>query len=135
VAVAAAAGLGRDERILLEIIEFSCPSGHISHGRDALERVYEQKKNKYADLANEFKRLQHEQVRVTVVIVSSMSVVYGPPILSNSCRRSQVKNERARHELLDPVFHAHQSSNDLFTLIRITFSRIMSTAASEQHKK
>jgi 3-dehydroquinate dehydratase len=76
----AAARVNRNKTRLLEIIEFSCPYGHISHGRDALERVYEQKKNKYADLANELKRLRREQVRVTAVIVSSMGAVYGPSL-------------------------------------------------------
>jgi hypothetical protein len=79
-AEAAAVGIGRNERRLPEIIEFSCPYGHISHGRDALERVCEQKKNKYADLANELKSLRHEEVRVTAVIVSSMGAVSGPSL-------------------------------------------------------
>jgi hypothetical protein len=41
-----------------------------------LERVYEEKKRKYAGLARNLKRLRKGQVRVTAVIVSSMGAVY-----------------------------------------------------------
>jgi hypothetical protein len=33
---------------MMEIVKFSCPYGRISHRRDILERVYEEKKQKYA---------------------------------------------------------------------------------------
>jgi hypothetical protein len=71
---------------ILEIIEFSCPYGYISRGRNTLQRTYDEKKRKYAALAQELKRLRREerqergQVRVTVVIVSSMGAVYGPSL-------------------------------------------------------
>jgi hypothetical protein len=38
--------------------------------------VYEEKKEKYLDLARNLKRLRREEVRITVVIVSSMGAVY-----------------------------------------------------------
>jgi hypothetical protein len=66
----------RNDVNVIEILEFSCPYGHISHGRDSLERVYEEKKRKYADLARTMARLCGKQVRVTAVIVSSMGAVY-----------------------------------------------------------
>jgi hypothetical protein len=72
---------GRDEELkneekIIEIIGFSCPYGHISRGRDTLERAYEEKKRKYMELALNLKRLRRAEVRVTVVIVSSMGAVY-----------------------------------------------------------
>jgi hypothetical protein len=70
----------QDGRKMMEILEFSCPYGYISHGRNSLERVYEQKKQKYAELANELRRLRNEEIRVTAVIVSSMKAVYGPSL-------------------------------------------------------
>jgi hypothetical protein len=70
--------VGREETKMIEIIEFSCPYGYISHGRDSLIKVYEEKKRKYAELANGLKRATGKQVRVTAVIVSSMGAIYGP---------------------------------------------------------
>jgi hypothetical protein len=66
----------RNEEKIIEIIEFSCPYGYISRGRDALERAYDEKKRKYMELALNLKRLRREEVRLTVVIVSSMGAVY-----------------------------------------------------------
>jgi hypothetical protein len=60
------------EEQVTEIIEFSCPYGYISQGRNTLERVYEEKKRKYTELARNLKRLRKGQARVTAVIVSSM---------------------------------------------------------------
>jgi hypothetical protein len=65
-----------NELKVMEILGFSCPYGYISHGRDSLERTYEEKKRKYAELKN----LRREQVRVTAVIVSSMGARYGPSL-------------------------------------------------------
>jgi hypothetical protein len=63
---------------MIEIVEFSCPYGYISHGRDSLIKVYEEKKRKYAELANVLARVTGKQVRVTTVIVSSMGAGYVP---------------------------------------------------------
>jgi hypothetical protein len=67
---------GRPEVKMMEIVEFSCPYGHISHRRNTLERVFKEKKRKYAELARELKRLRRDAVRVTAMIVSSMGAVY-----------------------------------------------------------
>jgi hypothetical protein len=66
----------RIEERVTEIIEFSCPYGYISRGRSTLERVYQEKKRKYTELARTLKRLRKGEVRVTAVIVSSMGAVY-----------------------------------------------------------
>jgi phosphatidylserine/phosphatidylglycerophosphate/cardiolipin synthase-like enzyme len=66
----------RNEEKIIEIIEFSCPYGYISRGRDTLERAYDEKKRKYMELALNLKRLRREEVRLTVMIVSSMGAVY-----------------------------------------------------------
>jgi hypothetical protein len=69
------ADLANEEKTL-EIVEFSCPYGYVSRGRKTLERVYEEKKEKYLDLAMNLKRLRREEVCITVVIVSSIGAVY-----------------------------------------------------------
>jgi hypothetical protein len=61
---------------VLEILEFSCPYGYISHERDTVAAVYEQNRAKYCDLANALRRLRQQPVNVTAVIVSSMGAVY-----------------------------------------------------------
>ena len=66
----------QEEEKVIEILEFSCPYGYVSRGRNTLERVYEEKKRKYTELARNLKRLRREEVRVTAVIVSSMGAVY-----------------------------------------------------------
>jgi hypothetical protein len=66
---------GRGGR-MLEILEFSCPYGYVSHERDTLAAVYEQKRAKYSELANALGRLRQQPVNVTAVIVSSMGAVY-----------------------------------------------------------
>jgi hypothetical protein len=68
---------GREQRII-EILEFSCPYGYISHGRNTLEKVYEEKKAKYEALARELRTRRQEEVKVTAVTVSSIGAVYGP---------------------------------------------------------
>jgi hypothetical protein len=60
----------------MEILEFSCPYGYVSHGRNTLERVYEEKRNKYMELARNLKKIRGGQVRVTAIIVSSLGAVY-----------------------------------------------------------
>jgi hypothetical protein len=65
----------RNEEKAIEILEFSCPYGYVSHGRNTLEKEYEEKKRKYTELARNLKRLGREEVRVTSVIVSSMGAV------------------------------------------------------------
>jgi hypothetical protein len=61
---------------VLEILEFSCPYGYISHDQATLETVYTQKTAKYQELATELRRLRHQMVNVTAVIVSSMGAIY-----------------------------------------------------------
>jgi hypothetical protein len=61
---------------IIEIIEFSCPYGRISHGQNTLELTYRHKHEKYARLAEELRQLSGKKVRVTVVIVSSMGAVW-----------------------------------------------------------
>jgi hypothetical protein len=73
-------GMERHGEDMIEIIEFTCPYGHISHGRDTLKARYEEKQQKYAELAHELSRVRHTPVRVTAVIVSSMGAVYGPSL-------------------------------------------------------
>jgi hypothetical protein len=68
------------ETKMTEIVEFSCPYGYVSYGRNTLERVYEEKKRKYAELARALQRERQEEVRITAVIVSSMGAVYGPSL-------------------------------------------------------
>jgi hypothetical protein len=65
----------RENRVT-EIIEFSCPYGYISNGKNTLEKVYEEKKRKYTELARSLKRHRRGEVRVTAVIVSSMGAIY-----------------------------------------------------------
>jgi hypothetical protein len=43
---------------MMDILEFSRPYGHISHGSDSLQPVHTEKKRKYSDLANELTRLR-----------------------------------------------------------------------------
>jgi hypothetical protein len=63
---------------IIEILEFSCPYGYISHDRDTPEMTYKKKKTKYEELARTLSTQRHEKVRVTVVIGSSMGAIYGP---------------------------------------------------------
>jgi ribosomal protein L27 len=51
----AEAGEGGGEQRTLEILEFSCPYGCISHGKNTLEKVYEEKEAKYEELARELR--------------------------------------------------------------------------------
>jgi hypothetical protein len=60
----------------MEILEFSCPYGYVSHERDTLATVYERKKAKYGDLATALRGLRQQPVNVTAIIVSSMGAVY-----------------------------------------------------------
>jgi cystathionine beta-lyase family protein involved in aluminum resistance len=47
-----------NESKVMEILEFSCPYGYTSYGRDSLERVYQEKKRKHAELARELKNIR-----------------------------------------------------------------------------
>jgi hypothetical protein len=42
----------------MEILEFSCPYGYVSHERDTLVTACEQKKAKYGDLASALRELR-----------------------------------------------------------------------------
>jgi hypothetical protein len=66
---------GRGRR-MMEILEFSCPYGHMSRGRDTLAAVYEAKKSKYTELATAIRERTQRPVNVTAVIVSSMGAVH-----------------------------------------------------------
>jgi hypothetical protein len=66
------------EQTITEIIEFSCPYGCISHGRDTLEKTYEAKRAKYEELARALSNIRHEKVRMMAIIVSAMGAGYGP---------------------------------------------------------
>jgi hypothetical protein len=48
---------GTDGGDVKEIVEFSCPYGHISHGRDTLETISERKIAKYQELAKEVRAI------------------------------------------------------------------------------
>ena len=61
---------------MMEILEFSCPYGHMSRGRDTLAAVYEAKKSKYTELATAIRERTQRPVNVTAVIVSSMGAVH-----------------------------------------------------------
>jgi hypothetical protein len=52
----------RNEERVREIIEFSCPYGRTSQGRNTPERVYEEKKRKYMTLARTLKQLRRYEV-------------------------------------------------------------------------
>jgi hypothetical protein len=73
---------GEEDPKIWEMIEFSCPYGHKSHGRDTLKVTYQQKNEKYADLAEELTKIRKRQVRVTAVIVSSMGAVYTSSLMT-----------------------------------------------------
>jgi hypothetical protein len=85
----------RNEERITEIIEFPCPYGRISCGRDTLGEAYEEKKMTYAELARSLKRLRREEGQVTALIVSSMGAVYNQSlidlekVLGRTDRRSQ----------------------------------------------
>jgi hypothetical protein len=71
-------GEEEEKRRIIETLEFPCPYGCISHDRNTLEKTYEAKEEKYEELARILNTQREEEVRVTVVIVSSMGAVYGP---------------------------------------------------------
>jgi hypothetical protein len=57
-------GIGKNEKEvieeneakMLEIVEFSCTYGRISHERDTLEFTYQQKKSKYEGLSRQWEQ-------------------------------------------------------------------------------
>jgi hypothetical protein len=66
----------------IELIEFSCPYGYVSQPDEqgncvnSMERAYRKKHRKYAPLAKAIQEMRGTQVRVTVIIVSSLGAVY-----------------------------------------------------------
>jgi hypothetical protein len=64
----------------MEILELSCPYGHISHGQDTLRAVYDRKMAKYRELQDEIRSRTRQPVNLTPIIVSSMGAVYGPSL-------------------------------------------------------
>jgi hypothetical protein len=66
------------EKRTIEILEFTCSYGCISHERNTLEKVYEEKKAKCEELARELKTRREEELRVTAVIASSMGALDEP---------------------------------------------------------
>jgi hypothetical protein len=51
------------ETKMMEIWDFSCPDGRISHGRSILEPTYIKEKVENAELARELSRLRKEEVQ------------------------------------------------------------------------
>jgi hypothetical protein len=51
-----------NEPKVMEILEFSCSYGEISHEKNSYERIDEGRKGKDAELATELKNLRREQV-------------------------------------------------------------------------
>jgi hypothetical protein len=66
----------------MELIEFTCPYGYISQPDErgnrvnSLEQAYKKKHAKYALLAEEIQERANLEVRVTVIVVSSLGAVY-----------------------------------------------------------
>jgi hypothetical protein len=58
------------------IIDISCPYGCISYGENTLRKVYVDKLEKYARLAQEIKADQYMLMEIIPVIVSSLGVVH-----------------------------------------------------------
>jgi hypothetical protein len=72
-------------REILEILEFSCPFGHIERNENTLKRTFEFKMNKYLPLANEYIANTRRMARVHPIIVSSQGAVYND---SMTCLKS-----------------------------------------------
>jgi predicted RNase H-like nuclease (RuvC/YqgF family) len=124
-AAAAAEGNDRNEKNetrMIEILEFSSHYGHISHGRDALQRVYEQKKRKYANLASELRRLRREQVRVTALILSSTDAIYGRSLkdLQKVLKCKNARMRKLRRKMSETVSVRSTVSEGLRSVIRST---------------
>jgi hypothetical protein len=66
----------KNHREVIEILEFSCPYGHMTRGENALKGVFEQKQCRDRQSAQELTNLSQERVRVIPVIVSSLGAVY-----------------------------------------------------------
>jgi hypothetical protein len=90
---------------MMEILEFTCPSAHISYGEDTLEMRYREKQQKSAELANELSRVRHEPVRVTAIVVSSMGAVYDPSLkaLQKVLRCSDRALQKLGHQMSETV--------------------------------
>jgi hypothetical protein len=90
---------------VLEILEFSCPYGYSSHDEDTLRTVYTRQTEKYQELARELRRIRHQPVNVTAMIVSSMGAVYGPSLklLGTILGCSDREIRRLGQRMSDPV--------------------------------
>jgi hypothetical protein len=66
----------QNQREMVEIIEPSCPYGHVTQGENALKHVFEQKQCRCRQVAQQLSDLRWEGVPVLAVIVSSLGVVY-----------------------------------------------------------
>jgi hypothetical protein len=82
----------------IELIEFSCPYGYVSHGHQTLEKVYHDKLHKYEPLAYELRRITHQKVRVTAVIVSSMGAVH-PESMKNLAKVLKITDKKKIQKL------------------------------------
>jgi hypothetical protein len=78
-----------------EVVEFSRPYGHISHGRDTLEIVYERKIVKHQQLANEVRAIQGQQLNVVAITASSMGAASSPSLRGlmriSNCNASELR--------------------------------------------
>jgi hypothetical protein len=60
---------------VLEMLEFSCPYGYISHERNSMKKAYEGKIDKYTPLAEDI-AARDIKVKIRAIIVSSMGAVH-----------------------------------------------------------
>ena len=60
----------------LHIVEFSCPYDNVSDRGDTLNRVYNEKANKYKSLIDECKKVYGKEVKLFTIIVSSLGVIH-----------------------------------------------------------
>jgi hypothetical protein len=60
----------------VEIVEFTCPYGYRSKGRDTLEKAFEDKKEKYSQLAREIEEKTRFKAHIIPGVVSSMGAIY-----------------------------------------------------------
>jgi hypothetical protein len=94
-----------EEQRIIEILEFSCPYGFISHDRNTLDKTYEAKKAKCAELARMLSTQRQEEVMVTVVIVSSMEAVCRPSMkdLQKVLRCNDKEMKKLAEQMSDTV--------------------------------
>jgi hypothetical protein len=58
------------------LVEFSIPYANISHGEDSLEKVYNEKRDKYQGLVERCSYLYKRKVKLFVIVVSSLGAIY-----------------------------------------------------------